>query len=229
MVRLQRFLNRSKVVARTQIDAITPVAKDFDQHVRLLKSIKQQPVDVLLLGDSLTSYWPLHGQRSWSKLTPYRPFNLGVAGDRTEHLLWRITNGELDGINPKIVVILIGTNNIGQLNDERPEWIANAIEKIFEAVHEHLPNANVLLLGIFPRDAKDSVRRTKVVKVNSLIRGLNDGTKTRFLDLGRTFLDEGDNIPSDIMPDQVHLSEKGYEIWFEGMQPIMEEILKEKR
>lgn len=206
------------------MNALTPMMKDEDRHRQFLERIKQGGIDVLFLGDSLTDRWPTVGEKSWSRLTRYNPANFGVSGDRTEHLLWRITNGELEGIDPKVVVILIGTNNIGNFEDERPEWIAGGIKQIVATVHERLPNAKVLLLGIFPRDEKDTLQRQAVRTVNDLIRGLENGDKTRFADIGDGFLDRDGNIPPDTMPDQLHLTAKGYEIWYEKFAPLLAEM-----
>ena len=221
-------LHRWKTKARTAADAITPVVKDQDRHQQFLERIKQGEIDVLFLGDSITDWWPTIGQESWSRLANNKPANFGVANDRTEHLLWRITHGELDGIAPKVVVILIGTNNVGQLADERPEWIAGGIRQIVATVHEKLPNAKVILHAIFPRDGKESPTRIAVRDVNNLIRDLDDGNKTRFLDLGESFLDADGNIPPDIMPDGLHLTAKGYEIWFEKISPLLNEITSQQ-
>ena len=226
--RLSRFkelLHSHKMPPRTAADAVTPTAKDQDQHLRSLKTLKEQNTEVLFLGDSLTSFWPTQGPKSWRLLARYKPANLGVSGDRTEHLLWRITNGELDGINPKLVVVLIGTNNIGQCQNEQPEWVANAIEKIVGTVHASLPASRILLMGLFPRNARGSLEREKVGLVNARIQALDNGKDIRFLDIGANFLDSDGNIPSDVMADQLHLTAKGYEIWFQNMKPLLDTML----
>lgn len=223
---IRHFLHRTK--ARTAADAVSPVVKDQDRHQQFLERIKQGEIDVLFLGDSITEWWATIGEKSWSRLANYKPANFGIANDRTEHLLWRITRGELEGIDPKVVVILIGTNNVGHFEDERPEWTVGGIRQIVATVHERLPNAKVILLAIFPRDGKESPRRRAVREVNNLIRGLDDGDKTRFLDIGESFLDVDGNIPPDIMPDQLHLTAKGYEIWFEKITPLLNEMISDK-
>jgi beta-glucosidase len=210
------------------MDALTPMMKDEDRHRQFLERIKQGGIDVLFLGDSITDWWPTVGEESWSRLARYNPTNFGVSGDRTEHLLWRITHGELEGIDPKAVVILIGTNNIGNFEDERPEWIADGIRQIVATVRERLPNAKVLLFGIFPRDGKDTAQRRAVRAVNDLICRLDDGDKTRFVDIGESFLDADGNIAPDLMPDQLHLSAKGYEIWFHKIAPLLAEMFQHK-
>src|SRR5450432_2845293 len=113
---------RPSPMPRTAEDAITPVVKDRNRHIEFLNRIKDGEVGLLFLGDSITDGWPRRGELSWLKFAPYHPANFGISADRTEHVLWRITNGELEGIHPKVTVIMIGTNNIGQNPTELPEW-----------------------------------------------------------------------------------------------------------
>ncbi len=222
---LKRLFHSGSMIPRKETDAVSPAVKDPDQHLRLLQVIKKHDLDVLFLGDSLVSFWQTQGPVSWEKLAPYKPANLGVAGDRTEHLLWRITNGELSNIEPKLVVILIGTNNIGQCGDERPEWVAKGIEKIVATVHAYLPSSRVLLLAIFPRNGRGSRERKIVSLVNAQIQTLGNGNDTLFLDIGPHFLNSDGNIPPDVMADQLHLTAKGYEIWLQNMKPLLDTIL----
>ncbi len=213
---------------RTPESALTPAIKDPNRHTEFLYRITQGPADLLLLGDSITDAWPHRGEWSWLKLAHWNPANFGVSGDRTEHLLWRITNGELDGIHPKVTVIMIGTNNIGHFRDEKPEWTAAGVKKIVETVHEKLPATKVLLLGVFPRDGKGSSSREAVAKINQSIAALDDAKQTRFLDIGAQFLDAQGEIPPDVMPDGLHPSPKGYDIWFSAMQPLLDEMMTGK-
>lgn len=212
---------------RTPQDAVTPAVKNRERHEMFLTRIKEGPVGLLFLGDSITDVWPSRGKDSWAKLAPYHPADFGISGDRTEHVLWRITNGELDGIQPKATVIMIGTNNIGHFGDEKPEWAADGVKKIVEVVHQKLPNTKVLLLGVFPRGPKDSDARKKVEAINQIISKLGDGQKTVYLDIGQKFLDANGELPRDIMPDGLHPNAKGYDIWYEAMWPTLEKLLKE--
>jgi len=212
---------------RTPEDAITPAIKNPERHERFLARIKEGPVGLLFLGDSITDAWPGRGKQSWQKFTPYKPADFGISGDRTEHVLWRITHGELDGIDPKVVVIMIGTNNVGHFPDEKPEWAAEGVKKILATVHQKLPNAKVLLLGVFPRGDKNSDLRSKVEAINAIIAKLADGQKTVYLDIGKTFLDAQGEIPKEIMPDRLHPNEKGYDLWYDAMRPTLEKLLKE--
>jgi beta-glucosidase len=188
--------------------------------------ITQGDVGLLFLGDSITDGWPRVGEFSWLKFAPYKPANFGISGERTEAVLGRITNGELDGINPKVTVVMIGTNNIGHFPNEEPEWAAAGVQKIVEKIHQKLPDTKVLLLGVFPRGAKASVERQKVEAINQIIRKLDDGKKTRYLDISKVFLNEQGEIPQTIMPDGLHPNAHGYDLWYEAMNPLLAEMMK---
>src|SRR5687767_8720610 len=121
----------------------------MDRHEQFVQRARQGNVDVLFLGDSITAGWNGAGREVWrDKIEPLKPANFGIGGDRTQHVLWRITNGELDGISPKLAVLMIGTNNSG---DHSAEQIATGVEKIVRTLREKLPQTKVLVLGIFPR------------------------------------------------------------------------------
>jgi len=211
---------------RTPESAITPGHENQKRHAQFLARIKDGPVGVLFLGDSITDFWPKVGEYSWLKFAPHNPADFGISGETTEQVLWRILNGELEGIQPKVVVIMIGTNNIGHFKDEKPEWVAAGIKKIVDTVHTKLPESKILLLAVFPRATKDSPDRARVEAVNKIIAGLDDGKTVRFLDIGGKFLDAQGELPDDVMPDKLHPSAKGYEIWYSAMNPLLLEMLK---
>lgn len=211
---------------RTPQSAVNPAIKNENRHQDFLYRIKEGPIDLLFVGDSITDFWCRRGEWSWLKFAPYRPANFGISGDRTEHVLWRMLNGELDGISPRLIVLMIGTNNIGQCPDEQSEWAANGVKKIVEVMREKLPSTKILLLAVFPRATKDSIYRHKVNEINKSISSLADGSKVVYLDIGDKFLDENGEIPSDIMPDKLHPSPKGYDIWYEAVAPTIEKMMK---
>ena len=213
---------------RTEFSAVTPVASNRGpvRHEQFLYRIKQGDIGLLFIGDSITDFWPRTGEYSWLKFAPYHPANFGISGERTEHVLWRMANGELDGIHPKLVVLMIGTNNIGQRPADKAGWAAAGVAKIVETIHEKLPDSKVLLLGIFPRDDKNSEPRAEVVKINAIIAKLDDGGKTRYLDISEVFLDGNGEIPKDVMADKLHPTAKGYDLWFEAIQATVNEMMK---
>ncbi len=211
---------------RTPESAVTPGRENLKRHAIFLDRIKAGPVGLLFLGDSITDFWPKIGENSWLRFAPYNPADFGISGECTEQVLWRILNGELEGIQPKVVVIMIGTNNIGHFKDEKPEWVAAGITKIVETVRAKLPESKILLLAIFPRATKDSPDRARVAEVNKIIAKLDNGSSIRYLDIGPKFLDAQGELPADVMPDKLHPNAKGYEIWYAAMNPTLQEMLK---
>jgi len=205
--------------------AVKPVAKDVPRHKGFLEIARKGNVDVLFLGDSITDGWRGGGKEIWNKYyKPLHAANFGIGGDRTEHVLWRLQHGELEGIHPKVAVLMIGTNNLGS---NSPEQIAEGIKAIVDEIRDKTPKTKVLLLGVFPRAPKaDDPARAKIKKINGIIAQMDDGGKhIRYLDIGDKFLDNEGNLPKDVMPDFLHPNQKGYEIWAEAMQPTLEKML----
>jgi lysophospholipase L1-like esterase len=201
-------------------------AKAMERHHKFLARGKEGPIDLLFIGDSITERWETSGSKVWEK--HYGDLNaagFGIGGDRTQHVLWRIENGELDNISPKVVVLMIGTNNS---NTDEPEPIIAGVTNIVEKIREKLPDTKILLLGIFPRAARrdlpENIPMQRVTAVNRAIAKLDDGNTVRFLDLGDKFLRDG-KVPPEFMFDGVHLTEKGYEIWAESIDPLLKEML----
>jgi lysophospholipase L1-like esterase len=201
---------------------------------------RDQPMDVLFLGDSLTDFWrrpaPNGGEEIWNQYyQPLHAANFGISGDRTQHILWRIQQGELDGIHPKLLILLIGTNNLAYPLNE----IESGQKKIIEQIHEKLPGTKLLILGLFPRgtDPKSTAldpkigltaaqMREKIRQDNLFLATFDDGGATRFLDFGGKFLDADGKIPPHLMPDGLHPDAPGYQIWADAMQPLLQEMLK---
>jgi lysophospholipase L1-like esterase len=194
-------------------------------HERFLKRTKEGPIDILFLGDSITAGWAGAGKAVWAKTYGDKnAANFGIGGDRTEHVLWRITNGELEGIKPKVVVLMIGTNNTGG-NDAAS--IANGVTKIVETIRTKLPETKVMLLGVFPRAPKaDSPARAKIKQINEIIAKLDDGKMVRYLDIGQKFLTEDGTLTKEIMPDALHPNAAGYQIWADAIAPLLAEMTK---
>ena len=211
---------------RTEDSAITPTKANDNRQQQFLTRIKQGPVGLLFIGDSITDFWPGRAKDTWAKFAAYQPADFGISGERTENTLWHINNGVLDGIDPKAVVIMIGTNNIGHFTTEEPAWAAAGVKKVVETVRSKLPKAKILLLGVFPRDVKASPMRAKVDAINDIIKTYADGTQVQYLDIGPNFLDADGELPKDVMPDKLHPTAKGYQIWYDAMWPTLEPLLK---
>ena len=174
-------------------------------------------MDLLFLGDSITDGSAGGGKAVWEKnYAPLKAANFGIGGDQTQHVLWRIQNGELDGIKPKVAVLMIGTNNLGGNTDEE---IADGIKAIVAELHKQTPETKLLLLGVFPRGIKaNDSNRARIKNINSIIAKLDDGGKTvKYLDIGDKFLEADGTLPKSIMPDALHPNGKGYEIWAEAI------------
>jgi len=219
------FFSGTELPTVTNEDAFIPVLKDPERHAQFLERAKQGGIDVLFVGDSITNRWQSEGAESWRRFARFKSANFGIDGDCIEHVLWRLEHGELDGISPKVVVLLIGTNNVFYFPEKTPQATAESIERIVKLIQNRLPGSKVLLFGILPRDEKESGTRQTVAAVNRELRRLDDGAQVRFVDISNRFFDGEGNIPFDIMPDQVHLSAKGYEIWCRSLEPILSEMV----
>jgi lysophospholipase L1-like esterase len=213
--------------------AVTPSKKDEKRHDAFLAIAKKGNVDVLFLGDSITDGWGGEGHSAKARgatifakeFEPMKAANFGIGGDRTQHVLWRLQNGELDGIAPKVAMLMIGTNNSNG-KDNTAEEIADGVTAIVKEIHKRSPKTKVLLLGIFPRGPKPNPQREKLKQVNSIIAKLDDGGKTvKYLDIGDKFLEPDGTLPKEIMPDFLHLSEKGYQIWADAVKGPIKELM----
>lgn len=201
------------------------------RHEAFLKDkteiLAKGPIQFLLVGDSITDGWRgKNGKETYDKaFGAYNPYNIGISGDRTQHVLWRLDNGEVEAIKPKVAMLMIGTNNLGNALDEQ---IAAGITQCVEDLRSKLPNTKVLLLAVFPRSAKATDPfRARLKNINETIKKLDDGGKTvKFLDIGDKFLDAEGNLPKDIMPDSLHPNAKGYAIWAEAVKPTLDEMMK---
>jgi lysophospholipase L1-like esterase len=205
-----------------------PSAAFLAAHEAFLKRARQGPIGLLFIGDSITAGWASVGKEVWAKsYAAYSPANFGMGGDRTQHVLWRIEHGELDGITPAVVVLLIGVNNGGD------SGVTAGVKKVVAAIHARLPESKVLLLGIFPHGADPLnppwIKRSRefIAQVNKELATLDDGKKTRFLDIGDQFLDTERFIRPEIMPDGLHPAAPGYQIWADAMRPLLREMLGE--
>ena len=156
-----------------------------------------------------------------------RAVNLGFSGDCTEHVLWRLNHGEIDGIAPKLAVVMIGTNNTGARRDP-PEETAAGIQAILFTLRSRLPDTRILLLGVFPHSASaDAPLRQVNVAINSLIHTYADNQQIFFLDLSRHFLDNHGRLSQHLMPDYLHPNEHGYQVWADGMEEMLTRLLDE--
>ncbi|HEY2760400.1 MAG TPA: platelet-activating factor acetylhydrolase IB subunit [Pirellulales bacterium] len=203
-----------------------PRADKMKRFESINERAKKGDVDLLFIGDSITENWMGRGKDVWSKYYGHRKaMNMGIGGDRTQHVLWRMDHGNIDGINPKLAVLMIGTNNAHSNNAEE---IAAGIKAILDRLQDKLPQTKVLLLGIFPRGEHDNPERQIVIKASELASKFADNKRVFYLDIGSKFLEPDGSISKEIMPDFTHPSEKGYEIWAEAIEPKVAELLGDK-
>lgn len=209
-------------------DTVNPVPRPggwMNRHKSFNERVAKGNVDLVFIGDSITQGWEGRGKNVWKKYYGDRnAVNLGIGGDRTQHVIWRLQNGNVKGVSPKLAVVMIGTNNA---NSNTPEDIAAGIAKILEELKERTPKTKVLLLGIFPRGAKSEDRLRKVnEKTNDIIKKFADDKTVFYLDIGKNFLTDDGTLTREIMPDLLHLSEQGYTIWAEAIEPKIVELMK---
>ncbi|MCB8933485.1 MAG: platelet-activating factor acetylhydrolase IB subunit [Fimbriimonadaceae bacterium] len=197
-----------------------------DRHEQCVKITQAGGVDLVFLGDSITHSFEGPGKAVWDReYAPLKAANFGFSGDRTEHVLWRLRHGEIVGLQPKAIVIMIGTNNIGH-GSSNPTQTADGVKAIVAELLEKVPSAKILLLGIFPRGANaDDPMRTKVAEATALFKGIADGKRVHFLDIGYAFIRIDGSLRTLLMPDALHPNAAGYEIWAKAMAPALKKVM----
>lgn len=181
-------------------------------------------VDVLFVGDSITEGWDW---QIWQKnFAPLNAANFGIGGDHTGNLLWRLQHGAIGNIQPTLIVLLIGVNNFGHLN-ESPEQVAAGVTKVVQQLELAWPNSKILLNAVFPfdQDAK-SPNRAKVTELNQRIGKLGNNKTIFFKDYGSLMVEKNGNISPEIMKDFLHPTPKGYQVWADAMTPDIQRLLK---
>jgi lysophospholipase L1-like esterase len=212
--------------------SVVPAIKDPHRFVEFAKDKaelkKKGEIQLVFLGDSITDGWRGGTQHEifLKAFGKYNPYNTGISGDQTQHLLYRIDHGELDDIHPKVVEIMIGTNNLG--NGQSPKDTIEGIKAVVENVEKKLPEAKVLLLAVFPRGEKAADGfRPKIKEVNDALAKLPDTDKhVKFLDINDKFLESDGTLPKSVMPDSLHPNVKGYQIWADAIASTVDEMEK---
>ena len=233
----------------------TPVARDFgggfanraDQasprkdtnsqiaHEQLLEKARKGGIDIYFEGDSITRRWGTSDAQYRANLANWNAnffgwnaADFGWGADRIENILWRLQNGELDGVNPKIIVLLAGINNVGaRSGDEvKVEDISRGIKAILDICQEKAPGATIILTAIFPRNDNMAVIPT-INEINRNLAKFADGKRIRFLDVNDKLADKEGKLIDGMMSarDQLHPTVKGYQVWADGLKPIFTELL----
>jgi lysophospholipase L1-like esterase len=191
------------------------------RHEDACAAEREMQPQILFIGDSINHFFTpeIFKQAYGSR----KAINLGFGWDRTENVLWRLEHGELDGVSPKVAVLMIGTNNLhGNTNAE----IIQGIRAICAEIHTRQPNTRILLLGIFPRGEKPGGLRDRIAEINRNISGMDGRDGVTYLDFGGKFLEMNGTISKDVMRDFLHPTESGYQIWVDAMEPTLARLLE---
>ena len=209
-------------------------AKSLMAHQQLLQKAKQGGIDVYFVGDSITRRWGASDVQyrplleNWkTNFFGWNAGNFGWGGDRIENILWRLENGELDSVNPKVIVVLAGINNVGtEPGDEKKVVdISKGLKQLLRTCQLKAPNATVIMMAIFPRNDNLAVIPT-ICRINANIAGLADGRKVRYLDINDKLADtQGRAFPGMLNPDQLHPTVRAYQVWAEALKPVLTELL----
>lgn len=196
------------------------------RHSEKVTLTKSGKADLVFLGDSITHGWETTGKATWDKYYGHRnSANFGYSGDRTEHVLWRLANDELIAMQPKVVVIMIGTNNLGH-GSSNPSQTAIGVQTIVSTLQNKIPGVKILLLSIFPRGlTADDKLRLGVEEATKGYQSLAQPGKVVCLDIGKYFLSISKNMRTGLMPDLLHPNEAGYEIWAMAIERELSSLL----
>ena len=216
--------------AHGQVDRAAPRtdANSLLAHQQLLEKAGKGGIDIYFEGDSITRRWGATDYpeflANWRKnFFGWNAADFGWGADRVENILWRLENGELDGVNPKVIVLLAGTNNVG--NQQPPEAITKGLEAVVQLMQSKAPGATIILTAIFPRNDKIAVMPV-IDQINANLAHLADGNKIRYLDINRKLAAENGKLLSGMMnPDLLHPSLQGYQVWADALKPILLELL----
>ena len=228
-------LGSTDVVAHPSTE---PVARTDEHWVKRQELLNQRVAEagktakVIFIGDSITEAWEQDGKKIWAQhFATHGAINLGVSGDQTQHVLWRLDHGNLVGLNPKTAVLMIGTNNVSAaaFDGSTVGQIAEGVAAVVQKLKDKLPQIRILLVGIFPRGLSPNAQRGDALQVNQIIQKLADGRNVFYLDFGARFISRDGTIPAEVMPDYLHLSAKGYRIRAEAIEDQLSLLLGESR
>ena len=202
-----------------------PSPRDDARHQGFVEIAKAGNIDLLFVGDSITDWWARQGLEVWkANFAALNPANFGIAGDTTQGVLWRMQNGELEGFKAKLIVLMLGTNNI---NRNPVDEIVDGNRLIVEEFKKRQPQAKVLVLGVFPRtaNAADPIRAI-ITEINGKLAKLADNRQVFFKDIGQAFLAPDGTLPADVMPDGLHPNAKGYQIWADAIREDVKRLMQ---
>ena len=206
-------------------------ANRFLSRIEQVRAAKGKTVDLVLVGDSIMHFWEWKHPASWKRFTEGRSvINCGYGGDRTQHVIWRIQHGELDGYAARAVVVMIGTNN-NSSEDTAPANVAKGVERIVALVRARQPKAKIILHPIFPRGVSaDSARHNKARvrndRTNELLKAFAQANPDiAWIDFNDKLVGADGWVPREIMADEIHPTDKGYDLWMEALAPVLSQVL----
>jgi lysophospholipase L1-like esterase len=214
-------------VARTDANSKTA-------HEQLLEKAKKGKIDVYFVGDSITRRWGATDYPNflahWKEnFHGWNAANFGWGGDTVQNVLWRLQNGELDGVNPKVIVVMAGTNNLGGLtgsggDDVKVDEVTNGLKTVLATCREKAPKAVIILMGITPRNDNPAAAAA-IGRINDKLAKLANAKGIRYLNINDKLADKDGKLLEGMSPDRLHLSVKGYQVWAEALRPVLTELL----
>jgi lysophospholipase L1-like esterase/uncharacterized damage-inducible protein DinB len=230
-----KFIGHTPPGVRAPADRPTPRTDENSMlaHTELLEKARKGRIDVYFVGDSITRRWgaldyPELLAHWTSNFFGWNAANFGWGADKIQNILWRLENGELDGVNPKVIVVLAGTNNVGSEpgGDEKIADITRGLRAILDGCRRKAPDATIVLTAIFPRNDNISVM-PEIERINSELARLADGRKVRYLNVNNALADKDGRLRDGMMndADKLHPTIKGYQVWADGLKPILFELL----
>lgn len=203
-------------------------------HQQMVENLKQGRIDVYFAGDSITRRWRATDYpqflANWNEnFRGWNAANFGWGGDTIQNILWRMQNGELEGVQPKVVVLLAGTNNLGNApaSHDKLADIARGIKALVDTVRQKVPQATIVIMGILPRN--DGAKPTAVIpsinELNKYIEEIADDKTVRYLNINDKLADAEGKLLEGMTVDRLHLSLKGYQVWADALKPILTELL----
>jgi lysophospholipase L1-like esterase len=225
--------------AQSQSPTVTPIertdANSRTAHEQLLEKAKKGRIDVYFTGDSITRRWGATDYpdflANWTKnFHGWNAADFGWGGDTVQNVLWRLTHGELDGVKPRVVVVMAGTNNIGGRpragggQEAKVTEIVEGLKAVLAVCRERAPDATVILMGLTPRNDNPAAAGI-ITQVNERLARLADGKTVRYLNINDKLADKDGKFLPGMSPDRLHLSAKGYQVWADALKPVFTELL----
>ncbi len=210
--------------------AVVPVARTnanwILRHESINQQVRQGHIDLIYVGDSIVEHFNHQGKEVWDHYYAGRnALNLGIGGDRTEHVLWRLDHGNIDGITPKLAIVMIGQNNGGHNTGEE---IGEGVTAVVQKLRAKLPATKILLLGIFQRRERPTPERAVLAQANEIAAKLADGKNIFYKDINYLFVRPDGSIPKSLMPDFEHPSPLGHRLWAEAIEREVSDLMGDK-